>query len=127
MEFPADLRYHPEHMWVRAEGSQATVGITEFAQDQLGEVVFVELPEVGAKVQAGKEMGAVESAKSVSELVAPVSGEVIEVNSALEDQPSLINHKPNTDGWIARIRLAEPGELQELMDAQAYAASVGVS
>ena len=126
MNFPDDVKYHPDHMWVRPEGEgEVTVGITDFAQDQLGTVIFVDLPEADQELAVGEELGAVESAKSVSDLISPVSGVVLEVNPELEDKPDLLNEEPYTSGWIARVKLSDPGELDELMEAGAYEAKVG--
>ncbi|BEQ16805.1 glycine cleavage system protein GcvH [Desulfoferula mesophila] len=125
MDFPDDLKYHPEHMWVRLEdGDVATVGITDFAQEQLGTVIFVDLPDAEQEISQGEELGAVESAKSVSDLISPVTGVVLRVNQALEDTPDLINLEPYTGGWIARVKLEDPAELDELMDAGVYEADL---
>lgn len=125
MEFPADVKYHPEHMWARLEGDTVTVGISDFAQDQLGEVKYLDLPEAGQEVVAGEELGAVESAKSVSDLISPVTGEVSEVNEELEQEPSVVNQDPYGAGWIAKITLEDTGQLDELLDAEDYEASLG--
>ena len=109
MNFPAELRYTPEHEWLSVEGTIASVGITEYAAQQLGDVVYVSLPSVGMAVTAGEPCGEVESVKSVSDLYSPVDGEVTEVNSELEDDPSLVNAEPYTAGWMFRVRLAEDG------------------
>jgi glycine cleavage system H protein len=109
MSIPADLRYTQEHEWVSVEGTSASVGITEFAAQQLGDVVYISLPAVGAAVTAGQPCGEVESVKSVSDLYSPVDGEVIEVNTELEDDPSLVNAEPYTSGWMFRVRVAEDG------------------
>ena len=109
MSIPADLRYTPEHEWVSVEGTSALVGITEYAAQQLGDVVYISLPAVGATVTAGEPCGEVESVKSVSDLYSPVDGEVIEVNTDLEDDPSLVNAEPYTSGWMFRVRVAEDG------------------
>jgi len=122
MIFPADLKYTREHEWIRVEGNVGTVGITAFAQDQLGDVVFVELPPVGAEVKAGQQFGTVESVKTVSDLFAPASGKVIEVNTALEKSPELVNQDPYGQGWMIKIELSNPAELDGLMDAAAYQA-----
>jgi len=119
--YPDDLRYSKEHEWVRVDGSRATIGITSFAADELGDIVFVELPEVGASLSQFATFGVVESVKAVSDLYAPVSGTVTEVNGALADQPELLNTDAFGDGWILRLELAEPAELEGLLDAQAYA------
>lgn len=125
MNFPSDRRYSEEHEWVVVEGNQAIIGITEFAQDQLGEVVYVDLPEVGATYSAGDSFGEVESVKSVSELFLPVSGEVVEINDALDAQPETINADPYDAGWMIKIELSDPSELDNLMDAAAYETSIG--
>ena len=109
MSIPADLRYTEEHEWVSVEGTSALVGITEFAAQQLGDVVYISLPAVGATVTAGEPCGEVESVKSVSDLYSPVDGEIIEVNTELEDDPSLVNAEPYTSGWMFRVRVAEDG------------------
>jgi glycine cleavage system H protein len=121
MAYPDDLRYSKEHEWVRAEGSRATIGITSFAADELGDIVFVELPDGGAALKQFATFGVVESVKAVSDLYSPVSGEVVEVNEALRDAPELLNSDPFGAGWIARVDLADPAELDALMDAAAYA------
>ena len=125
MDFPDELMYHPGHLWVRDEGDgRVTVGITDFAQDQLGKVVYVDLPEVGDTVVEGEEMGAVESAKSVSDLIAPVTGEVLEINDDLNDDPAPINDDPYGAGWMAVIKLEEDLS-PDLMDADSYAKQAG--
>jgi glycine cleavage system H protein len=120
MEFPEELKYTEEHEWVMVADDVVTVGITDFAQDQLGDVVFVELPAVGAVVEAGKPFGVVESVKAVSDVYAPVSGEVIEINEELPDSPETINTSPYDDGWMIKIKISAPAELEELMDTDAY-------
>ena len=120
MEFPEELKYTEEHEWVMVEDEVVTVGITDFAQDQLGDVVFVELPAVGTMVEAGKPFGVVESVKAVSDVYAPVSGEVVEINEELPDSPETINTSPYDDGWMIKIKPSDPAELKELMDADAY-------
>ena len=124
MEFPQDLRYSREHEWVRVEDGRARVGITDYAQDALGDVVFVQLPEAGADVTAAATCCEVESTKSVSEVYAPVSGTVVEVNDALEDAPEQINEDPYGDGWLFVIEMSNPAELDALLDAAAYEAFV---
>jgi glycine cleavage system H protein len=119
---PPDLRYTSEHEWVRREDAEAVIGITAFAQSELGDVVYVDLPAPGARVQAGARCGEIESVKTVSELFAPVSGEVLAVNPALADHPELVNGDPYGAGWMLRVRLAAPDELAALLDAAAYAA-----
>jgi glycine cleavage system H protein len=116
------MHYTPEHEWIRVEGDAATVGITDFAQGQLGDIVFVELPEAGRQVAKGGEAAVVESVKAASDVYAPVTGEVVEANQALGDDPSLVNTDPEGAGWFFRLRLAETSELDGLMDADAYKA-----
>ena len=122
MEFPEELKYTEEHEWVLVEGDLAVIGITDFAQDALGDVVFVELPAVGTEVTTGKAFGVVESVKAVSDVYAPVSGTVEEINEELPDAPEIINTSPYGDGWMIKIRMSDLGELDRLMDAAAYQA-----
>jgi len=118
---PDDRKYTKEHEWVKVEGgSQGLVGITHYAQEQLGDVVFVQLPAVGEKLQQFKKLGEIESVKAVSDLYSPVSGEVIEVNSQLQDKPELVNQDPYGQGWMLRVRLSDPKELGNLLSAQEY-------
>jgi glycine cleavage system H protein len=124
MAYPADRRYTKEHEWVSTSGEVATIGITDYAQTELGDVVFVELPKVGATVTAGKTFGTVESVKAVSEIFAPASGEVVEANPELTPKPETINSDPHGAGWLIKIKLVNPGELSGLLDATAYAAYV---
>lgn len=119
MSYPADLKYTKEHEWIRVDGNTGAIGITDFAQQQLGDVVYVELPEVGATVTAGQVFGTIESVKAVSELFAPVSGEVVETNAAVKDRPDLVNSQPH-DTWMVKVKLASTGELSGLMDSGAY-------
>ena len=121
---PNDLSYTKEHEWVRIDGDRATVGITDYAQSQLGDITFVELPQVGGKVSQSKELTVVESVKAATDIFAPLSGEVIEVNASLEDEPEKINASPYEDGWICRIRIADPSEAEALLDHKAYASLV---
>jgi glycine cleavage system H protein len=121
MSYPDDLAYSREHEWVRADGNRATIGITSFAADELGDIVFVELPEVGARLTQFGTFGVVESVKAVSDLYAPISGEVVEVNEALRDTPELLNSDPFGEGWIARVELGDRAELDALLSAEAYA------
>ena len=116
----SDLRYTKEHEWIRIDGDVGTVGISNFAQEQLGDVVFVDLPEIGKAMASGDEAAVIESVKAASELYAPVSGEVIEVNSALNDAPELVNSDPTGEGWFIKIRLSNADEVQALMDEAAY-------
>jgi glycine cleavage system H protein len=120
----SDLRYSEEHEWVSVDGDVATVGISDFAQEQLGDVVFVELPEVGAEVGAGEQVAVVESVKAASEVFSPVSGEIVEVNDAIVEEPAGVNGDAEGDGWFFKIKLSDPSELDDLMDPKAYAAFV---
>jgi glycine cleavage system H protein len=120
--YPADVKYHKEHDWVRVEGDEAVFGITWFAQDALGEIVYVDLPDAGTALSTGESYGELESVKAVSEVYAAVGGEVTAVNEQLVDSPDLINKDPYGEGWLVRVSLSEPGELDALMDAAAYQA-----
>lgn len=120
--YPKNLKYDREHEWVRTEGEVAVIGISDFAQDQLGEVVYVDLPSAGDSVVAGEPFGEVESVKSVSELFSPVSGEIVEVNDLLGDAPETVNEAPYGDGWMIKVKLSDPAEVDELMDAEGYEA-----
>ena len=120
--YPADLRYHREHDWVRVEGDEAVFGITWHAQDALGEVVFYEPPEVGSQLRRDAAYAEVESVKAVSDVIAPLSGEVLEVNAKVVDAPETVNEDPYGEGWLVRVRLSEPGEVDELLDVDAYRA-----
>ncbi len=122
MEYPEGLRYSKEHEWVRVEGSRGIVGITDYAQDALGDVVYVQLPDVGLQVIANASIAEIESTKSVSEVYAPVTGTVVEVNGTLEETPEQVNRDPYGAGWIFVVELAEPGEVDQLLDAAAYRA-----
>jgi glycine cleavage system H protein len=122
--YPDDLLYHPEHDWVRIDGDTATFGITWFAQDALGEVVFIDPPEVGTRVTKDEPYAEVESVKAVSDVIAPMSGEIVEVNTALADKPETINEDPYGDGWLVRVKLSDDSERDGLMDAAAYSASL---
>jgi glycine cleavage system H protein len=122
--YPADLKYTKEHEWVRVDGDTGVVGITNFAQQQLGDVVYVDLPEVGTTFSAGQPFGTIESVKAVSELFAPVAGEVVEVNAALKDKPEDVNTKPH-EAWMIKLRLSNPADLKMLLDAAAYQALTG--
>jgi len=125
--YPADYRYTKEHEWLAVHGSEGTIGITDYAQQELGDVVFVELPKVGAQVKSGQSFGTIESVKAVSEIFSPVSGEVTEINSALVDAPEKINQDPHGAAWLVKIRLVDPPDPKEaagLMDATAYQAYI---
>jgi glycine cleavage system H protein len=118
--YPAELKYHPEHDWAKIEGDTATFGITWFAQDQLGEVVFVELPAVGSHVSANSSYAEIESVKAVSDVFAPLTGEVTEVNEALKDTPETLNDDPYDGGWIAKVTLSDPSEVESLLEVDDY-------
>jgi len=120
MEFPKELRYSQEHEWVAVEENSATIGITDYAQEQLGDVVYVELPEVGTQVTKDEAFGVVESVKAVSDVYAPVSGTVIEINIPLPDSPETINEDPYGDAWMIRVDMSDPGEVEDLMTAAQY-------
>ena len=122
---PTDRRYTTEHEWIKAEGEHYVVGITAFAQDQLGDIVYVELPKVGDHVEAGKQFGVIESVKTASDLYAPVSGDVVEVNSELVDQPQSVNDDPYDAGWMIKIRPADSTDLEKLLTAEQYSEQTG--
>ncbi len=127
MDYPEDVKYTKEHEWAREEDGRVRVGITDYAQDALGDVVYVDIPQTGTEVKAGQPFGEVESTKSVSDVYSPVSGTVIERNGALEDRPELVNRDPYGDGWMVAIEPSDPSQLAGLMDAQAYRAFVDES
>jgi glycine cleavage system H protein len=118
--YPSDYLYSRDHEWVRVEGDTCVLGITEYAQEELGEIVFVELPDVGQSFHTTEEVGTIESVKAVAEVFTPVSGEVVEVNGALEDEPELVNDDPHGDGWLVKLRITSRHELDELMSAEQY-------
>ncbi len=120
MNVPNDLRYTREHEWVKVDGNVATVGITDWAQGELGDIVFVELPDIGAEVAQMQAFGTIEAVKAVSELFAPLSGKVVEVNSALDDDPMVINRDPYGDGWMIKVEWTDAGQLEQLLDAGGY-------
>ena len=122
--YPDDLKYHPEHDWARVDGDVATLGITWYAQDQLGEVVFFDPPAVGASLTKDSPYAEVESVKAVSDVIAPVSGEIVEVNEALKDAPEQINEDPYGEGWLVRVRLSDASELDSLLDSESYQSSL---
>ena len=124
MEFPEDLRYTKEHEWARADGARVRVGITDFAQDALGDVVYVDLPEVGAQVTASQASGEVESTKSVSDVFSPLSGTIVERNPLLDERPELVNEQPYGDGWLIVIEVDDPALVEQLLDAAAYQAFI---
>ena len=123
--YPADLRYHREHDWVRAEGDEAVFGITWYAQDALGEVVYYDPPAVGASIAKDGSYGELESVKAVSDIIAPASGEVIAVNAAVTDRPEIVNEDPYGEGWLVRVKLSDPAELDDLLDEPAYREYLG--
>jgi len=125
MNLPSELKYSEEHEWVRVEGNRAVIGITDFAQSELGDIVFVELPSVGDEIKAGETFGSVESVKTVSELYAPVSGKVVEVNGALNDAPEKVNDSPYGDGWMIVVEMADPSEADQLWSADQYKEKYG--
>jgi glycine cleavage system H protein len=118
--YPDDLLYHPEHDWARLDSETATLGITWYAQDQLGEVVYFDPPEVGTSISKDEPYAEVESVKAVSDVIAPLSGEIVEVNTTLADKPETINEDPYGEGWLVKVKLSEPGETDQLLDASAY-------
>jgi glycine cleavage system H protein len=124
VEFPEDLRYTKDHEWVRLDGTRARVGITDFAQDALGDVVYVDLPDVGAAVEADRPLGEVESTKSVSDVFSPVSGTIVERNPLIDDRPELVNEQPYGDGWLVVIETSDPSAMEALLDAAAYRAMI---
>jgi glycine cleavage system H protein len=121
---PTDQRYTKDHEWIRVQGDEATIGITAYAADQLGDIVFVELPDVGRSLQQSATFGVIESVKAVSDLFAPVGGEVVETNAALTGQPELVNSEPYGGGWLVRLRMADASQLDELLDPAAYDALI---
>ena len=126
MSYPADLKYTKDHEWMRVSGDIAEVGITDYAQEQLGDVVFVELPDVGRRVNAGESFGSIESVKAVSELFAPAAGEIVEVNPSLKDHPEAVNTRAH-DTWMVRIRLSDPSASSALLDSAAYEGLIGAA
>jgi glycine cleavage system H protein len=122
--YPSDYRYTKDHEWIKVSGDTGTGGITDYAQHELGDVVFVELPPVGTKITAGKTFGTIESVKAVSEIYAPVSGEVVDTNTALTKSPEIVNSDPHGAGWLVKIKLSNPAEVSGLMDAAAYQAFI---
>lgn len=120
MNIPAELRYTKEHEWVQIDGNVATVGITDYAQGELGDIVFVELPDIGAEVTQMEAFGTIEAVKAVSELYSPLSGKVAEINSALDDDPMIINRDPYGEGWMLKLEIGDPSQLEQLLDASGY-------
>ncbi len=125
MNIPAQLKYTTDHEWVRIEGDMAFIGITDYAQGELGEIVYVDVPTEGETVAAGEVFGSIEAVKTVADLLMPVEGEVVELNAALEDQPELVNNDPYGEGWIIKVKMAAPAKVETLMDAAAYSSFLG--
>jgi glycine cleavage system H protein len=125
MNFPENLKYTTDHEWIRIEGSNGVIGITEYAQSELGDIVFVELPAIGSKIEKGKSFGTIEAVKAVSDLFAPVSGEVIEVNAVIKDHPEEVNKDSYGTGWMVKIKLADPAQVNSLLDVQTYKQQIG--
>ena len=125
MNIPAQLKYTTDHEWVRIEGDMAFIGITDYAQGELGEIVYVDVPTEGETVAAGEVFGSIEAVKTVADLLMPVEGEVVELNAALEDQPELVNNDPYGEGWIIKVKMADPAKAEALMDAAAYNSVLG--
>ncbi len=125
MNVPAELKYTKEHEWIRVEGDVAFVGITEYAQSELGEIIYIEVETVGENIASGEVFGTVEAVKTVSELFMPVDGEVLELNSALEDAPELVNNDPYGEGWMVKVALSDPSQLENLLSASDYEALIG--
>ncbi|MFH2037042.1 MAG: glycine cleavage system protein GcvH [Candidatus Zixiibacteriota bacterium] len=125
MDIPSELKYTNEHEWLRADGNVAVAGITDYAQGELGDIVFVELPAVGTDVKAGAPFGTIEAVKAVSDLLSPVSGKIIEINNDLEDNPTAVNTDPYNEGWMVKIKMSNPSEMDELLSAEEYQNLVG--
>lgn len=125
MNIPAQLKYTTDHEWVRIEGDMAFIGITDYAQGELGEIVYVDVPTEGETVAAGEVFGSIEAVKTVADLLMPIEGEVVELNAALEDQPELVNNDPYGEGWIIKVKMADPAKVETLMDAAAYSSFLG--
>lgn len=125
MNIPAQLKYTTDHEWVRIEGDMAFIGITDYAQGELGEIVYVDVPTEGETVAAGEVFGSIEAVKTVADLLMPIEGEVVELNAALEDQPELVNNDPYGEGWIIKVKMADPAKVETLMNAAAYSSFLG--
>jgi len=125
MTFPPDLKYTKEHEWIRINGDSGVIGISDYAQSELGDLVFVELPSAGARLEQGKTFGTIEAVKAVSDLYAPVTGDVLEVNKEVQETPELVNKEPYDRGWMVKVKLADPEELKSLLDAEAYKKLIG--
>jgi glycine cleavage system H protein len=125
MNFPENVKYTADHEWIRVEGKIGWIGITEYAQGELGDIVFIELPAVGSKIEKGKSFGTIEAVKAVSDLFAPVSGEVMEMNAEMKDHPEVVNKDPYTKGWLIKITITDPAQLDTLLNVQAYKTLIG--
>ena len=125
MNFPENVKYTPDHEWINVEGQFYRIGITDYAQSELGDIVYIELPPVGTKIEKGKSLGTIEAVKAVSDLFAPVDGEVAEINSEMKDHPEVVNKDPYGAGWMVKIRIADPAQLDTLLDVQAYTKLIG--
>ena len=125
MNFPANVKYTADHEWIRIEGHLCWIGITEYAQSELGDIVYVDIPAIGTKVEKGKSFGTIEAVKAVSDLFAPVSGEVVEINSEMKDHPEVVNKDPYGAGWMVKIVITIPAQLDTLLDVQAYKTLIG--
>ena len=125
MNFPADLKYTDDHEWIRVEGNIGTIGVSDHAQGELGDVVYVDIPDSSAVVSMGDTFGTIEAVKTVADMLAPVSGKIIEVNKALNDNPEVVNTDPYGDGWMVKMEISDPSELDKLMDVTAYKALIG--
>ena len=125
MNFPENVKYTADHEWIRVEGKFGWIGITDYAQSELGDIVYIEIPAVGAKVEKGKSFGTIEAVKAVSDLFAPISGEVVEVNSEMNDHPEVVNKDPYDKGWMVKIVITDPAQLDTLLDVQAYKKLIG--
>jgi glycine cleavage system H protein len=120
MNFPSNIKYTKDHEWIKVEGEFAKIGITEYAQGELGDIVFVELPKIGSKLEQGKSFGTIEAVKAVSDLYAPVNGEVVELNKEVQDSPEVVNKEPYERGWMVKVRIENPAQLTNLLDVEAY-------
>ncbi len=125
MDTPEELKYSKDHEWISVDGDVSTIGITDYAQGELGDVVYVEMPEAGTLISKGESFGTIEAVKAVSEVYSPVSGEIVEINDKLEGEPALVNQSPYSDGWMIKLKLTDPDELSDLMDAAAYKEMIG--
>jgi glycine cleavage system H protein len=125
MNFPEDLKYTAEHEWIRVDGKYGWIGITDYAQGELGDVVFIEIPAVGTKIEKGKSFGTIEAVKAVSDLFAPVAGEIVEVNAEVKDHPEIVNKDPYGNGWMVKMTISDPAQVNTLLNVQAYKSLIG--